>query len=215
MQQLVRSSYAPIIFLIMIIAGLAIFGFAIGVLMAGPSEVIGMHRLSELTCLQMAGSGSRATAVLSAFNVQELEALLQLLIPGDVVFAWGYGLTFSGVLGLLTLRMQDRWFEAGVWLMWAPLLASAFDVLEDLGLYQMTSQMLADGVVGSAAALTMLFAASKYVLLAVIGPVYGVLGVLQAIKTDRRARSIGLYVFVVLVAVSMVQKPLLEIPACF
>jgi hypothetical protein len=139
-----------------------------------------------------------------------------LLIPGDVIFAWGYGLVFAGVLGLLTTRMQGKWLTFGSLLMWAPLCASLFDVFEDLGLHSTVSAVVSGDQQLSAfvVLLTTICASIKYLLLAGVAPVYGLAGVVKAATTDRRLRSIGLYVFVVLVALSMVQKPLAEIPAC-
>ena len=61
----------------------------------------------------------------------------QIRIQRDVVFAWGYGFLLTGLLGLLTLRLPAAWQRVGKVLMWAPLLASAFDCLEDLALYQL------------------------------------------------------------------------------
>ena len=107
-------------------------------------------------------------------------------------------------------------FLGGGMLMWAPLFASLFDVFEDLGLHQMVSDFAAgDALSTNLAVVTTLFAVSKYFLLAGVAPAWGVWGSVLAFKTDRRPRSIGLYVFVILVAASMVQKPLQEIPACF
>ncbi len=199
------------------ILGFCIFGLATGVLMSEPMAVIGMDRLGELTCLQMAGTAERAATILGAFDAAELLALQQLLIPGDMVFAWGYGFLFSGLLGLLTLRLSGAWLAAGKYLMWAPLLASVFDVLEDIGLHELVATFAAQPaeLSSAVAAFTTVSASVKYILLAIIGPVYGVSGSVKAIAVDRRPGSIGLYILVVLLAASMVQKPLLEIPACF
>lgn len=212
-----RSDSTRWFYLGLSVLGFCIFGLATGVLMSEPMAVIGMDRLGELTCLQMAGSSERAAAILSAFNAAELLALQQLLIPGDMVFAWGYGFLFSGLLGLLTLRLSGAWFAAGKYLMWAPLLASVFDVLEDIGLHELVATFATQPaeLSSAVAAFTTASASVKYILLAIIGPAYGVSGSIKAIAADRRPGSIGLYILVVLLAASMVQKPLLEIPACF
>jgi hypothetical protein len=216
-KNLVGRAFFPQLCLVAILVGLAVFGFAIGVLMTPPTEIVGMDRLSELTCLQMAATPERALTVLNAFDANQQQALQQLLIPGDVIFAWGYGLVFAGVLGLLTTRMTGRWLAAGSVLMWAPLCASLFDVFEDLGLHSMVTNVVAgDGQLSSLVVLfTTVFASVKYLLLAGVGPIYGFAGVAKAATTDRRLRSIGLYCLVLLVALSMVQKPIAEIPACF
>ena len=217
MHQLINSSAFSRICLIAILGGFAIFGFAIGVLMSPPTEIIGMDRLSELTCLQMAGTPDRAVAVLLGFDEAQLAALQQLLVPGDIIFAWGYGLVFFGVLGLLTARLSGRWQRVGAVIMWAPLLASLFDVFEDIGLHRMVTTVAegGTGILPAVVLLTTISASLKYLFLAVVAPAYGVAGAVKAFKTDRRLRSIGLYVFVVLVAFSMMQKPFSEIPACF
>lgn len=217
MKGFVGSTFFPRLCVVAIFVGLAVFGFAIGVLMTPPTEIVGMDRLGELTCLQMAGTPERALVVLSAFDADQYRALQQLLIPGDVIFAWGYGLVFAGVLGLLTTRMTGRWLTIGSVVMWAPLCASLFDVLEDIGLHSTVTAMLTSDVQLSSTIVlfTTVSASIKYLLLAGIGPVYGFAGVAKAATTDRRLRSIGLYLLVILVALSMAQKPLAEIPACF
>ena len=75
MHQLINSSAFSRICLIAILGGFAIFGFALGVLMSPPTKIIGMDRLSELTCLQMAGTSDRAVAVLLGFDEAQLAAL--------------------------------------------------------------------------------------------------------------------------------------------
>jgi hypothetical protein len=155
--------------------------------------------------------------VLLGFDDAELAALQQLLVPGDMIFAWGYGLVFFGVLGLLTARLSGRWQRVGAVIMWAPLLASLFDVFEDIGLHSMVTTVAGGdtGVLPAVAMLTTISASLKYLFLAVVAPAYGIAGSVKALTTDHRLRSIGLYVFVVLVAFSMMQKPFSEIPACF
>ena len=154
---------------------------------------------------------------LLGFDEAQLAALQQLLISGDVIFAWGYGLVFFGVLGLLTARLSGRWQRVGAVIMWAPLLASLFDVFEDIGLHRMVTTVAegGTGILPAVVLLTTISASLKYLFLAVVAPAYGVAGAVKAFKTDRRLRSIGLYVFVALVAYSMMQKPFSEIPACF
>lgn len=200
------------------VIGLLVFGGAIGVLMTPYTEVLGMDRLGMLTCLQMAATPVRAVEFLSYYSQTELVAISGLLIPGDVTFAWGYGLVFTGLLGLLTLRLTGAWYRAGALLMWAPLLASAFDVLEDLGLYSIVGQAalsMPPELNPTVVFLTTVCAALKYLLLAGVGPVYAVLGSAVAFREQRSAGSVIVYILVILVALSMVQKPLQEIPACF
>ena len=117
----------------------------------------------------------------------------------------------------MTTRLSGRWQRAGAVIMWAPLLASLFDVFEDIGLHSMVTTVAGGdtAVLPAVAMLTTISASLKYLFLAVVAPAYGIAGAVKALKTDHRLRSIGLYVFVVLVAYSMMQKPFSEIPACF
>jgi len=218
MQALLGNQSATKLLLAFVVAGMVIFGTAIGALMSPYTDIIGMDRLGALTCLQMAGTPERALRFLAEYNATELAAVRGLLIPGDVVFAWGYGLVFSGLLGLLTLRLDGAWRKAGAILMWAPLLASVFDVFEDLGLYNLVSHAIDTTPAELSPTVTLVTtinASIKYFLLAVVGPVYGLLGTFQAVRTHRSAGSWAVYISVVVVAASMAQKPLSEIPACF
>jgi hypothetical protein len=197
----------------MAILGVAIFGYATGVLMAPHAPVIG-DRLPQLTCLQLAFTAERAAAVLGAFSEQERAAIAGLLIPGDVVFAWGYGFLLVGLLGLLTSRLPQNWQRAGWYLMWAPLVASVLDCIEDVFLHQ---QALAGPVAdpGLAPLLAGIAATLKYAMLSGVAPAYGIAGTIRGIGVDRHPGAWVTYVLVVLTCLSMVAKPLREVPACF
>lgn len=136
------------------------------------------------------------------------------MFPGDVVFAWGYGFLLTGLLGLLTLRLPSRWQSLGKVLMWTPLLASAFDCLEDLALYR-----LALAPVGSDLGFVPLLggtaATLKYLNLSVIAPAYGIAGSSKGLTHDRGPGALVIYALVVVNAVAFVAKPLTEIAACF
>jgi len=215
---MLKRLYTNRALVVMTVIGLAIFVFAIAVLMTPYTNVVGMDQLGALTCLQMAGTPERAVAAIQVYDEKQLEAIKGLLIPGDVTFAWGYGFLYAGLLGLLSLRLNGGWQKAGRIIMCAPLIASLFDVFEDLGLYSVVGQVLAGlslEINPATTAITFAFASLKYFLLAVVAPVFAFAGTVQAIKTDRRWTSIIVYVLVVIWSVSMVQKPLAEIPACF
>lgn len=197
----------------MALAGLGIFGFATGVLMAPFAPVLG-DRLPELTCLQVAFNGARFADVFGSFTPEQQAAIAQLLIPGDVVFAWGYGLLLTGLLGLLTLRLPGSWQRAGRVLMWTPLVASALDCIEDLFLHA-----LAVAPAGSDPGLLPLFAGIaatlKYLNLSVLAPAYGIAGSIKGLTHDRRAGALVIYLLVVVNALAFVARPLQQIPACF
>ncbi len=194
------------------LAGMAVFGYATGVLMAPGAAVLG-DRLPELTCLQVAFTGERVATVLAAFSPEERAAIASLLKPGDMVFAWGYGLLLTGLLGLLTIRLPDGWQRVGRWLMWAPLGASALDCLEDLCLHALVTAPAGSppGLLPLAAGIA---ATTKYLLLSGIAPAYGIAGTVQGIRTDRRAGSWVVYVLVVLHAIAFAARPLQQIPPC-
>ena len=197
----------------MTLLGVAIFGYATGVLMSPVVPVLG-ERLAELTCLQLAFTGGRAAEVLGSFSPEQRTAIAQLLFPGDLVFAWGYGFLLTGLLGLLTLRLPSNWQRVGMVLMWTPLLASAFDCLEDLFLYQLAVAPAGSdyGVVPLMAGIA---ATLKYLNLSVVAPAYGIAGSIRGVTHDRRVGALVIYVLVVVNAVAFVAKPLQEIPACF
>lgn len=197
----------------MTLLGVVVFGYATGVLMGPVVPVLGERR-SELTCLQLAFTGGRAAEVLGSFSPEQRTAIARLLIPGDLVFAWGYGFLLTGLLGLLTLRLPSEWQGLGRLLMWTPLLASAFDCLEDLFLYQLAVAP-AGSDLGVAPLLAGIAATLKYVNLSVVTPAYGIAGSIRGVAHDRRLGALVIYLLVVLNAVAFVAKPLTEIPACF
>lgn len=195
------------------VLGVAAFGYATGVLMAPWAPALG-DRLAELTCLQLAFSGERAAAVLAAFSASQHKAIANLLIPGDLIFAFGYGFLLAGLLGLLTLRLPQEWQRAGSWLTWAPLLAAVFDCFEDAFLYAIV--MAADPArTGMMPLLAGLCATVKYLLLSVVTPAYGVLGSLKGFGHDRGPAAILVYALVLITTLAMLTRPLQQVPACF
>lgn len=201
-------------FIALTVAGVAIFGFATGRLMAADAALLG-DRLAELTCLQLAFTPERAAEVLAVFSAEQRAAIARLLVPADMVFAWGYGLQFTGLLGLLTLRLPAAWKRAGAWLIWAPLGASALDCLEDVLLHQLAVAPDPAALGGAIPLLASLAASFKYLLLSVVAPAYGLAGSARGLTTDRRPGALLIYALVVLSAVSFVARPLQQIPACF
>jgi len=217
MLSLIRRPNAPWVFGTMTLMGFAIFGFAIGALMLEPSEVFG-ERLSELTCLQVAFTPERYTAVFLSFPQEAREAFLRLLVPGDLVFAWGYGFQLAGLLGLLAIRLPGKWQSAGALIMWLPLLASVFDCVEDIFLYTIAQQLVIDPNARIAGALPLLASVAstiKYIALAIVPPVFGVSAIIKGMSVDRRASALLLYVLLGLLLFSMLLRPLQQIPPCF
>jgi hypothetical protein len=153
--------------------GFGIFGYATGVLMAPAAAVIG-DRVGDLTCLQLAFTAERALAVLDTFPPGQRAVIPQLLVPGDIVFAWGYGLLLTGLLGLVTLRLPANWQRVGWIITWTPLLASALDVTEDIFLYRIATAG-PEAAIGGAALAAGLAASVKYLFLSGIAPAWGAL----------------------------------------
>lgn len=197
----------------MALGGVGIFGYATGVLMGPFAPVLG-DRLPELTCLQVAFTGTRFAAVFGSFTPEQQAAIAQLLVPGDLVFAWGYGFLLTGLLGLLTLRMPAAWQPAGRVLTWTPLVASALDCVEDLFLHALAVAPPGSDP-GFLPLLAGIAATLKYLNLSVIAPAYGIAGSIRGLAHDRRIGALLIYLLVVANALAFVARPLQQIPACF
>jgi hypothetical protein len=193
--------------------GFAIFGYATGVLMAPAAAVIG-DRVGELTCLQLAFTPQRALAVLDTFPPEQRAVIPDLLVPGDIVFAWGYGFLLTGLLGLVTLRLPASWQRVGFIITFTPLLASALDVTEDIFLYQITTAE-AGAAIGGAALAAGIAASVKYLFLSGVAPAYGIAGSLKGFTVDRRPGAIALYLFTIANCIAFIARPLAQIPGCF
>lgn len=208
-----QSIHATGFFAPMALLGVILFAYAIGVLMAPYAPMIG-SRLAEITCFQLAYTGERVDGVLAGFSVAERAGIVGLMIPGDMVFAFGYGFLLTGLLGLLTLRLPPAWQSTGRVLLWTPLLASVLDCLEDLGLHQMAAAPLGSDH-GLVPLLTGIAATLKYLNLSVLAPAYGIGGSVKGITHDRRVGAWVIYALVILVSLAFMAKPLMEVPACF
>ncbi len=217
MRTLIRSPRGAWWCAAMAIAGVGVFAFAIGVLMLPHSSTLG-DRLPELTCLQVAFTPTRASDIVASFTVEQQSAIANLLIPGDVTFAWGYGLVLAGLVGLLARRVDGQWQRAGAIVMWLPLVASLLDVTEDLFLYRIVAMLIDDPAAPVAPALPLLAgiaATLKYFALAVVTPAYSIAGILRGLVVDRRAGALLVYFLLLLACLSMVTRPLQQIPGCF
>jgi len=217
MQVLMRRPNSALYFGLLALAGFLIFGVAIGVLMAEPAKVVG-DRLAELTCLQIAFTPERYTAVFQSFPPDMQRAVLKLLLPGDVVFAWGYGLLLAGLIGLLAMRLPGEWQRWGAMIFWAPLLAATLDCVEDVFLFAIGTQQLAEPGVAIAASLPLLAgiaATLKYFALSIVTPAYGLAGIVKGLTFDRSIIALLLYLFLGLLLISMVLQPLQRVPLCF
>lgn len=217
MRALIRSSRGGQVLSAMALAGVAIFAYAVGVLMLPYSPALG-DRLPELTCLQVAFTTVRATAIVMAFTYEQQVAIANLLIPGDVTFAWGYGFVLAGLVGLLARRLDGTWLRVGAIVMWMPLLASFLDVVEDVFLYAVVAQLVANPsiiVPGELPLAAGIAATLKYFALVVVTPAYSIAGILHGLRIDRRPTALLVYFLLLVACMSMIARPLQQIPPCF
>jgi hypothetical protein len=218
MQRLLRTPRAPLTFSLLALAGVGVFALAVGVLMQPAAQVLGMERMAELVCLQLAFSPERAAAVVLAFPPEARAAIAQLLVPGDATLAWGYGLLLAGLTGLLAMRLPGEWFRIGALVMWAPLLASTLDCIENAFLYAIVTQLATDPNAIVPAILPIMagvVATLKWIALTVVTPVYGFAGIFKGLQTDRSWSALIVYLLLFIALLSMVVKPIQDIPPCF
>jgi len=218
MQQLLRAPRAPLIFSLMAVCGLGLFIFAIAVLMQPASSVVGQDRTSELVCLQLAFVPARAIEVVLRFTAEERVAISQLLVPGDIGLSWGMGLTLAGLTALLAMRLPGQWFRIGAIVMWAPLMASTFDSIEDIFLYTIVSQLAVDGGAEIAPVLPLLAglaATIKFIGLIGLTPAFAVAGIIKGLTADRSVPALITYALLALAVLSIAPGSYRSIAACF
>lgn len=218
MQILLRMPRAPLIFSLLALAGVLTFALAVGVLMQPPVQLIGMERTAELVCLQLAVTPERAAAVVLGFPEAARIAIAQLLVPGDLALAWGYGLLLAGLMALLVMRLPQPWLRIGAIAMWVPLLATIFDCFENAFLYPIVMGLVAAPDVLPSPVLTLgaaVVSTVKWTALCVVTPVFGFAGIAKGLTVDRRWSALLIYFLLFVVLLSMVLKPIQDIPACF
>jgi hypothetical protein len=199
------------------LTGVAIFTFAISVLMLPHSAALG-ERMGELTCLQLAFTAERASEIVLSFEPEARAAIAALLVPGDVTFAWSYGFLLAGLIGLLTRRLDGAWFRAGAIAIWFPLAASVLDCVEDIFLLSIVTHLNESPDIVLSPILPVLASAAasiKYLALCVVTPIFSVAGIAQAVRTDRSIGALVLYAFLLLTVVNMIMRPAQQLPACF
>ena len=86
MQRLLKSRRATLIFSLLAVAGVVVFGLAVGVLMQPAVQIVGMERTAELVCLQLAFTPERAASVVLGFPAKRRKSYqeYQKLVPCTV-----------------------------------------------------------------------------------------------------------------------------------
>jgi hypothetical protein len=214
---LLAAPRASLFFSVVAVAGLAIGAFAIGVLMLPHAGVLG-DRQGEMTCLQIAFSNERAYSIIASFAPDAQAAMARLLVPGDMVFAWSYGLTLAGLVGLVVLRLDGRWRKWGAVAIWFPIAAALLDDVEDVFLYQTVQSVIANpdvlmspmlpALAGTAAVL-------KYTALCVLTPAYSVGAVVRGLQIDRRFTAMIVYALLLMMIASLFARLAPQLPLCF
>ena len=218
MQLLLTRARAPLAFSLIACVGLLIFVLAVGVLMQPAVQLVGMERTAELVCLQLAFTPERAAGVVLSFPESARIGIAQLLVPGDLALAWGYGLLLTGLMALLVMRLPEPWLSIGAIAMWAPLMATVLDCIENAFLYAIVTGLLAAPNVLPAAELTVsagVISTLKWLALCIVSPAFGFAGIAKGFTIDRSWPALIIYFLLFLVLLSMVLKPIQDIPACF
>ena len=200
------------------LSGLGLFVLAVAALMAPYANIVGNENLSQLVCLQLGFTPERSAGLVLGFPLNAQQAIRGLLVPGDMTLAWGYGLVLAGLGGLVALRLpSERRVLAGL-LIILPLGASLFDSIENVFLFAIVGELLAQPELALNPALPFLAgvaATVKWSLLAVATPVAGLWALGLAFVADRKPVSLLVYVLFFIVLLSMVIKPIQDIPSCF
>jgi len=218
MQVLLRAPRASLLFSLLAVAGVLIFALAVGVLMQPAVQIVGMERTAELVCLQLAFTPERAAGVVLGFPEAARAGIAQLLVPGDLALAWGYGLLLTGLMALLAMRLPQPWLSIGAIAMWVPLLATVLDCIENAFLYAIVTGLVAAPDVLPAAFLTVsagVISSLKWIALCIVTPAFGFAGIAKGLTVDRSWPALIIYLLLFIVLLSMVLKPIQDIPACF
>ncbi len=217
MQELLRLPRAAWLFGLMAVGGVGLFVSAIAVVMAEPAALIG-ERPATMTCLQIAFTPARISQIILAFPEAIRQPIADMLVPGDMVLAFGYGFLLAGLTGLLAMRLPGNWFRVGALIMWAPLLAATLDCIEDIFLRTAIMQVIqnpAADIPLFVPLLASIAATIKYLCIAVITPLYCFAGVVKGFQVDRSVATVLLYILIVIVMISFVLQPAQQIPPCF
>ena len=217
MQSFLNMRYPALFFSALSVAGVAVFAFAVGVLMLPHAGALG-ERQGEMTCLQVAFTSERAASIIGSFAPEGQQAMARLLVPGDMVFAWGYGLILAGLVGLLTLRLDGRWRRWGAVAIWFPIAAAIFDDIEDVFLFQSVQSVLMNPDVSMSPmlpALASVAAVLKYFALCVLTPVFSIGGIVRGLQIDRRIGAFVVYSLLLMMIASLFMRLAPQLPQCF
>ena len=216
MRSLLDMPRAWLFFSGLTVAGLAVGAFAISVLMLPHAAALG-DRQGEMTCLQVAFTSERASAIVNSFEPDAQNAMAKLLVPGDLVFAWSYGLTLAGLVGLLALRLDGAWRRWGEIAIWFPIAASLLDDVEDVFLFQIVQSVIRNPDVLMSPilpAIASTAAVMKYIALCGLTPAYAIGGVVRGLQIDRRFAALIVYVLLLMMVASLFMRLAPQVPLC-
>jgi hypothetical protein len=220
MEPFIRSAQAQRWLVAMVAAGLLIFVLALSMLMVPYSNVIEERGGSDLTCLQLPYTRSRAAAIISSYDSEARAAARSLHLPGDMIFPAGYALLYSGLIGLVIRRQQGAWLRVGLIVMLLPFAAMTLDWIENLFILRMlaiSAERSADAIPAWMPALGSLAGTLKYLLLSLLTPLFGLALILWSTATRHPPLTASLAI-TYLVALTMFGFSLFqlftEIPPC-
>jgi hypothetical protein len=99
-----------------------------------------------------------------------------------------------------------------------PLLATVLDCIENAFLYAIVTGLVATPDVLPAAFLTVsagVISSLKWIALCIVTPAFGFAGIAKGLTVDRSWPALIIYLLLFIVLLSMVLKPIQDIPACF
>ena len=216
MRSLLDMPRAWLFFSGLTVAGLAVGAFAISVLMLPHAAVLG-ERQGEMTCLQVAFTSERASSLINSFEPAAQGAMSRLLVPGDMVFAWSYGLTLAGLVGLLALRLDGGWRRWGAVAFWFPIVAALLDDIEDVFLFQTVQSVINNPDVLMSPmfpAIAGVAAVMKYIALCGLTPAFAIGGVVRGLQIDRRFAALVVYLLLLMMVASLFMRLAPQVPAC-
>jgi hypothetical protein len=178
-------------------AGLVLFALALTALMLPYSRAIEESGGKDLTCLHVPFTRARAAAIIDSYDDEARAAARALHFPGDTLFPVGYALLYGGLIGLVARQQEGRWLRVGAAVMLFPAAAMIFDWIENLFIVRMLTVSAGQSsavIPGWMPLLGGLAGSIKYILLAIITPLYGIAAIARSPLHARAALSAGVII---------------------